>query len=93
MIQNDIKRLEGLRELLLKNKVWPLKYMFKFIVPNCNDNVNKVVAMLPKSGELHFNNSKDLRYVSVTCVAMMDSADSIIDITRQATSISGVMSL
>lgn len=93
MKNTDIKSLENLREQLLKTKEWPLKYMFKFIVPNNNDNVNRVVALLPKGGNLKFNNSKDMHYVAVTCVVDMPSADNIIEITKQATAINGVMSL
>jgi hypothetical protein len=84
---------ESLRELLEKNKKWPLEYMFKFIVPNTDSKVDQVVEILPKHGKVTFKHTPNLKYVSVTCVALMEHAESIITVTNNATSIEGVMSL
>ncbi len=89
----DQVSLEGLREQLLKTKKWPLRYMFKFIVPNSDGRVDRVVALLPDGGTNSFKPSKDLHYVAVTCVALMSSPDEIIELTRRATEIDGVISL
>ncbi len=89
----DQVSLEGLREQLLKTKKWPLRYMFKFIVPNSDGRVDRVVALLPDGGTNSFKPSKDLHYVAVTCVALMGSPDEIIELTRRATEIDGVISL
>lgn len=91
--QKNIETLERLKIQLLKTEKWPLKYMFKFIVPNSNGRVNAVVAGLPSGGQTSFKPSKDLHYVSVTHVNYMPSADSIVEATRRATSIEGVISL
>ncbi len=85
--------LEGLREQLLKTKSWPIKYMFKFIVPNSGGRVERVIATLPEGGTNSFKTSKDLHYVAVTCVALMQSPDEIVEITRCATEVEGVISL
>jgi uncharacterized protein len=82
-----------LRSRLLENKNWPLTYMFKFIVPNESGKVNQIVELLPDNGKNSFKNTKNLRYVSVTCVVDMQSADDIIYTIKQALNIEGVMSL
>ena len=85
--------IERLRSRLLETPEWPIDYMFKFIVPNNGGKVNTVRVMLPEEGKTTFNHSKDLRYVAVTHVARMASADHIIEITTKATSVDGVISL
>ncbi|WP_439184881.1 DUF493 family protein [Carboxylicivirga taeanensis] len=82
-----------LKELLAQNKKWPLLYMFKFIVPNTEGKVQKVVDQLPKHGSVTFKHTKNLKYVSVTCKASMKSPDAIINVTNTISSIDGVMSL
>lgn len=89
----DEKSLSRLRDLLEQTDKWPLRYMFKFIVPNNNSKVDSVVALMPQGGRTSFNCSKDLHYVSVTHVADMHSADDIVAVVRSATSINGVISL
>jgi hypothetical protein len=78
---------------LLKNKDWPLKYMFKFIAPNNDGKVAEVVQLLPPSGTITYKHTPNLRYVAITCVADMPTAESIVHITSKATSIDGVMAL
>ncbi len=90
MAQNDYKKL---RELLLETETWPLLYMFKFIVPNKDGNVDKVISLLPEEGDVSFNHTKNLRHVAVTCKAVMANADEIISITREAAAIEGVLAL
>ncbi len=87
---NDYNKL---RELLSKNKKWPLLYMFKFIVPNKEGKVDQVVALLPTTGEISFKHTKNLRHVSITCKVKISEADEIIDITQKASGIEGVISL
>lgn len=84
---------DKLRSMLAENKKWPIKYMFKFIVPNEEGKVDKVVAGLPKSGKITYKHTKNLRHVAVTCVATMNSADDIIYISNQIAEIPGVMAL
>ncbi len=72
---------------------WPLKYMFKFIAPNKDGKVELVKDLMPEHGKLSFKHTKNLKHVSITCVAMMDSADDIIDITAKVDEIDGVLIL
>lgn len=91
--QKNIETLERLRMQLIQTEAWPLKYMFKFIVPNSGGRVNAVVAMLPQGGQTSYRPSKDIHYVAVTHVNFMHSADEIIEVVQRATSVDGVISL
>jgi len=82
-----------LKRLLLDNPQWPRLYMFKFIVPNKEGNVERVVSLLPAEGEISYKHTENLKYVSVTCTQQMASADHIIEITKKVTKIHGVMAL
>ncbi len=89
----SLKDYEKLRSLLLENKKWPMLYMFKFIVPNKDGKVDQVVDLLPKHGTNSFNHTKSLSHVAVTCKVSMRSADAIIEVTNNISSIPGVISL
>ncbi len=83
--------LENLRHQLLKER-FPQRYMFKFIVPNSDGKVDLVKSLMPE-GQLSFRPSKDLHYVAVTCVAVMNSAQEIIEVSRNALQVEGVLML
>jgi len=88
-MQNYQKLLEKLQE----NKKWPLLYMFKFIAPNEEGKVEKVVALLPKDGNISYKHTKNLKFVSITCKAQMSNAQSIVDITSKVNQIEGIITL
>ncbi len=89
----DIENFDKLKQKLLEVEQWPLRYMFKFIVPNQDGNVDAVKALMPTNGKLSFKHTSNLKHVSITCVAEMQLADQIIEITYKATSIKGVIAL
>jgi putative lipoic acid-binding regulatory protein len=89
----DNSKYKKLKELLSENKNWPMSYMFKCIIPNRKDLINRVVALLPYQGEFSFKNSKNNKFVSVSCVAQMNDAQKIIDITKSISEIPDVMIL
>ncbi|WP_319231012.1 DUF493 family protein [Draconibacterium orientale] len=89
----EIDKYKNLRYRLMESEKWPLKYMFKFIVPNEAGKVDQVKALLPKGGKVTFKHTANLKHVSVTCVALMESADQIIVITEKADKIEGVIVL
>ncbi|MFV0375982.1 MAG: DUF493 family protein [Mangrovibacterium sp.] len=86
-------KFKNLRYRLMEVETWPLDYMFKFIVPNNEDKVDRVKALLPQNGTFSFKHTSNLKHVSVTCVAQMKSADEIIDITEKVDAIEGVLAL
>ena len=77
----------------MENSSWPMKYMFKFISPNRDGKVDKIKSLLPENGKITFKHTANLKHVSVTCVALMDSADQIIEITEKVDKIEGVIVL
>lgn len=82
-----------LKELLEDNKKWPLRYMFKFIIPNKDGKVDLAKGMMPSNSQLKFKHTSSLKYVSMTCVAYMKTPEAIIELTQQLEEIEGVMSL
>lgn len=82
-----------LKELLEENKQWPLRYMFKFIIPNHNGKVDHAKEKMPHGSIIKFKHTKNLKFVSLTCIANMNSANDIIKLTQEVEMIEGVMSL
>ena len=86
-------KYKNLRYRLMETETWPLKYMFKFITPNEDGKVDQIKAILPEEGNVTFKHTANLKHVSVTCVALMESADQIVEITEKADKIEGVIVL
>ena len=86
-------RYYRLKSVLEQNKEWPLSYMFKFIVPNKEGKVEKVINVFPKDADKSFKYTDSLKYVSITCVLEMNNAEEIITITEAAMAVPGVMML
>lgn len=84
---------DNLRRQLLENTTWPLKYMFKFIVPNQDQKIETIKALLPTPSKISYKHTKNLRFVSITCVANMASANDIIDVMRNVSQVEGVIAL
>lgn len=89
----NIDKFRNLRYRLMENKSWPMKYMFKFISPNRDGKVDKIKALLPETGKITFKHTSNLKHVGITCIAPMDSADQIIEITEKIDKIEGVIVL
>ncbi|QZT38223.1 DUF493 domain-containing protein [Halosquirtibacter xylanolyticus] len=84
------KRLE---EILKEDDSWPKAYMFKFIVPNQDDKVNIVKAMMPEPNKVVMRSSKDLKYVSVSLKTTVKNADEILDLYKKVDQVEGVIKL
>ncbi len=89
----ETDRFKNLRYRLMETENWPLKYMFKFITPNNSGKVDQIKALLPIHGEVSFKHTSNLKHVSITCIALMETADQIIEITEMANKIKGVIIL
>lgn len=82
-----------LRKALEKEKKWPLKYMFKFIVPNDMVKLESVKMLLPDPSKVVVKSSKTMKYLSISGVYFMKSPESIISIYEEAGKLEGVMAL
>ncbi|QZE12942.1 DUF493 domain-containing protein [Halosquirtibacter laminarini] len=84
------KRLE---EILKEDKSWPKPYMYKFIVPNHDDKVNKVKKMMPEPEKVVMRSSKDLKYISISLKTIVNSADDILELYKRIDQVEGVIKL
>ncbi len=83
-----------LKEELEKTEQWPIKYMYKFIVPNKEENEEEVKKTFEgKKIDFHKNYSKSGKYVSLTIVTDENSADDIINRYRSLEHIEGLVAL
>jgi uncharacterized protein len=69
---------------------FPMVYMFKFIVPSGREN--EIGALFPQN-TMSIKPSSGGKYVSTTLQVEMNSADQIIEIYEQASTIEGVIAL
>ena len=74
----------------LEHEKWPQKYMFKFVLPNDRAKIDAALELLPTTT---FTNSRTGKYVSISCVANMASADAVMEVTSRVCQIEGVISL
>lgn len=88
-----MKKEESLLELLNKNEKWPLRYMFKFITQNDEKLIEEVKNLLPINGAIDYKKSKGDKYIAITCIADMPTAQSIVDTTEKVGRIKGILSL
>lgn len=88
-----VENYEKLKALLNEDKQWPRLYMYKFIIPNKDDNVEQVASRMPARSQITYKHTNNLKYVSLTCKVTMNSAESIIQVLIRGAEISGVMVL
>jgi hypothetical protein len=67
--------------------------MFKFIVPNDNISLAKVMNLFDEGAEVNSRGSKSGKYMSITAREMMMSVDSIIEKYERAFQIQGLMAI
>jgi len=87
----DYSEEEKFKELLNNEYDWPARYTFKFIVPSGKEQ--KVKELFKKEIEISEKSSSGGKYISTTIYTTMDSADDIITVYKQASEISGIISL
>ncbi|MFZ5554037.1 MAG: DUF493 domain-containing protein [Bacteroidota bacterium] len=90
---SETDKLEKLRALLEQGFKAPDVYMFKFIVPNNNESMARVMALFDDTSRVHSKLSSNEKYMSITATEMMLSVDSIIDKYRLAFGIEGLIAL
>jgi hypothetical protein len=86
-------RFIKLREALLKEKKWPMEYLFKFIVPNEQVLIDDVKEVFTNPDNIKYKVSQNIKYVGITCKELMPDVDSIISIYEKAAKIKGVISI
>lgn len=85
---------ERLKEELDNANVWPAEYLFKFIVPTEDGNVETVENAFNDMGAvIKTTKSKTAKFTSISVNVRMNSSQSIIDKYLEVSNISGIISL
>ncbi len=85
---------DRLKEELEKNAEWPTKYMYKFIMPNKEENEQKVADRFQGQNiDLKKNFSKTGKYISVTVVTEEKNPEAVINRYKSMEDIEGLVAL
>jgi len=85
---------DRLQEELEKNADWPTKYMYKFIMPNKDENVEKVRQNFGDQPiDLKKNYSKTGKYVSLTVLTEEQNPQAVINRYKSMEDIDGLVAL
>ncbi|MEC7275125.1 MAG: DUF493 domain-containing protein [Bdellovibrionota bacterium] len=87
----DPKKLEHLKELLSNEENFPLKYTFKFIVPT--EQLTRILGLFPDEKNINTKPSSKGKYISVTVVRTVKSAEEVTQVYESVSVIDGVISL
>lgn len=78
----------------LETEEYPLLYLFKFIIPNDLEKLEKLKSKFnSESAEITTKNSKTGKYISISIKEVKLSADQIIETYKSVGEIEGVISL
>ncbi|MCL9807823.1 DUF493 family protein [Flavobacterium luminosum] len=81
-------------ELNTVNKVWPSKYLYKFIVPTDKEKIQTVEKAFDCMGAIiDTRQSKNGNFTSISVDVIMPSADEIIKKYQEVSTIEGIISL
>jgi len=94
MNQNEQDFYQRLQDELEKTSVWPLDYLFKFIVPVSEEKVQTIKdSFKGTNAQIETKNSSTGKYTAVSIRVIMPSSQSIIDKYLELTQIEGIISL
>ena len=89
---NEQSPFDGLRQKL-EQEEWPSTYMFKFIMPNENETVTRLLNIFGTANKQQMQNSRNGKYISITIEELMLSASDVIEKYEKAAQLKGVISL
>lgn len=85
---------ERLKVELDNSNTWPAEYLYKFIMPSVNDNVERVEKAFDSMGAvIKTTKSKTGKFTSVSIDVTMHSADQVISKYKEVSIIEGIVSL
>jgi len=92
--KNTEEFYERLKVELDMNNTWPALYLFKFIVPSVDDNIERVEQAFDCMGAvIKTTKSKTGKFTSVSVDVQMKDAQEIIDKYLEVSVIEGIISL
>jgi putative lipoic acid-binding regulatory protein len=77
----------------LENEEWPAAYLFKFIMPNEEQLISRLLGVFGTENKQHIQPSSKGNYVSISIEEVMMTAEDVIEKYIKASEIKGVMSL
>ena len=89
---NNNEQFDSLRKELDKTEVWPIVYMFKFIILADSKKQALVASKFTDESIITTQTSTNGKYISLTIKEVMLNADSIINKYLEIGEIEGVMS-
>jgi putative lipoic acid-binding regulatory protein len=94
MDKNTQEFYDRLKVELDMANTWPAEYLFKFIVPSENDNIERVELAFDCMGAvIKTTKSKTGKYTSVSIDVQMKDSQEIIDKYIEVSTIKGIISL
>ena len=84
---------ERMRKQLDETHKWPCDFMFKFIVPNGNENEAALRAIFGLKAKLNMKESSTGKYKSFTILDRVKNADEVFLRYKAAAEIPGIISL
>lgn len=85
---------DRLKVELDQSNTWPALYLFKFIVPTVDDNVERVETAFDCMGAvINTKKSKTGKFTSVSVDVTMKDAQEIVDKYLEVSTIEGIVSL
>lgn len=85
---------DRLKVELDNSNTWPAEYLYKFIMPSVNDNVERVEKAFDSMGAvIKTTKSKTGKFTSVSIDVTMHSADQVISKYKEVSIIEGIVSL
>ena len=85
---------QRLEEELQKNTSWPTTYMYKFIVPNLDENIQKVEDKFGNEKvDIKKNYSKTGKYISLTIIKEEKNPEAVIKRYKSLEDIEGLIAL
>jgi len=92
--EQKIAFYDRLQEELEKNTDWPTKYMYKFIMPNKDSNLEKIKNHFSdKNIDFKKKYSKTGKYISITIVKEEEKPQDVINNYKSVEDIEGLVAL
>ena len=93
-MNKELEFYKKLKNRLEETSVFPVKYMFKFIIPADKDKFIKIENIFNNLGAVISSKpSKTEKFISITVLVNMPSADKIIELYKEVSIVEGVISL
>lgn len=86
-------KISQIKKLLEEQESWPHTYMYKFIVPTTDENIQKVKALFADHAEISERMSSNNKYISITAKEVAMDVDQIIEKYVKAQDIEGLIAL